>query len=261
MGVAVDAGEGPVESVRIVNRMVAGASLSSANTPATPCLRGTARWGSIGSTCSATSPGTPAHCRRQRPGLASRCALVEACVSRLVIDCNRPVDAPDLIPPVGEETPIPEMRSSTRSSASVASAPGIDPSMPSSTRLIADRTSRGRETWLISVHTFTPVFKGHSRPWQVGIIHDADDRLAAPLIAGLRTDPSIVVGVNQPYSPADRVYYTHERHARPRGLPCAMIEIRNDEVADASSQRQWGERFARLLTTVDLASDREDTVA
>src|SRR5688572_5698708 len=33
--------------------------------------------------------------------------LVESCVSRLVIDCNRPLDAPDLIPPVSEITDIP----------------------------------------------------------------------------------------------------------------------------------------------------------
>ena len=33
--------------------------------------------------------------------------LVESCISRLVIDCNRPLDAPDLIPPLSETTAIP----------------------------------------------------------------------------------------------------------------------------------------------------------
>lgn len=33
--------------------------------------------------------------------------LIETCISRLVLDCNRPLDAPDLIPTVSEATPIP----------------------------------------------------------------------------------------------------------------------------------------------------------
>ena len=33
--------------------------------------------------------------------------LVESCVSRLIIDCNRPLDAPDLVPSLSEVTTIP----------------------------------------------------------------------------------------------------------------------------------------------------------
>ena len=53
---------------------------------------------------------------------------------------------------------------------------------------------------------------------------------------------SVMVGVNEPYSPADRVYYTLERHARSRGLACAMIEIRNDEIStNTEQQKEWAE--------------------
>ena len=75
-----------------------------------------------------------------------------------------------------------------------------------------------------------PTYKGVRRPWHIGIIHDDDRRLAAAADRGARQTMSVMVGVNEPYSPADRVYYTLERHARSRGLPCAMIEIRNDEI-------------------------------
>ena len=40
------------------------------------------------------------------------------------------------------------------------------------------------------------------------------------------TTGDIRVGVNRPYSPTDRVCFTLTEHARRRGLPCAMIEIR-----------------------------------
>ena len=35
--------------------------------------------------------------------------LVESCVSRLIIDCNRPLNAPDLVPSLSEVTTIPAM--------------------------------------------------------------------------------------------------------------------------------------------------------
>ena len=105
----------------------------------------------------------------------------------------------------------------------------------------------GRPTALIAIHSFTPVYFGKARPWQVGILFDDDRRLADLLIGGLKADPALTVGINQPYSPADGVYYTLRRHAQPQGLPSAMIEIRNDEISDEASQRSWAERLADIL--------------
>ena len=62
------------------------------------------------------------------------------------------------------------------------------------------------------------------------IVFGEDRRLADLLIGELKDDASLNVGINEPYSPADQVYYTVERHAGPSGLPAAMIEIRNDEI-------------------------------
>src|SRR5690606_21528327 len=105
---------------------------------------------------------------------------------------------------------------------------------------------------LVSVHSFTPVYKGAWRPWQVGIIHDEDVRLSGPLIEGLRGVKGLTVGDNEPYSPADRVYFTLERHARTRGLPCAMIEIRNDQIADGAGHRKWSELLTALLSGIEI---------
>ena len=76
-----------------------------------------------------------------------------------------------------------------------------------------------------------------SRPWAVGIIFGGDRRLADRLILGLKDDGPLVVGVNDPYSPEDRVFYTHEWHAEPLNLPSAMIEIRNDLIEYPASRR------------------------
>ena len=100
---------------------------------------------------------------------------------------------------------------------------------------------------LVAIHSFTPVYLGKVRPWQVGILFDDDRRLADLLIEGFKADPDLSVGINQPYSPADGVYYTLGRHAKPGRLPAGMVEIRNDEIADEASQRRWGTRLANFL--------------
>ena len=99
----------------------------------------------------------------------------------------------------------------------------------------------------MAIHSFTPVYLGKSRPWQIGIVFGDDRRLADRTYRRLQADPALTVGINQPYSPADQVYYTVERHAGPRGLPAAMIEIRNDEIGDEEGQRRWADRLADIL--------------
>ena len=173
--------------------------------------------------------------------------LVESRVSRLVCDCNRPLDAPDLVPPLSETTVIPGNSDLSEGERARRVAYAHQPFHEGIDALVGERLAAGREVRLVSVHSFTPVYKGNARPWPVGILHDEDERLSAPLIAALTALPGLAVGDNQPYSPADRVYYTLERHARRRGLACAMIEIRNDEIANVEGQDLWARRLADML--------------
>jgi predicted N-formylglutamate amidohydrolase len=184
----------------------------------------------------------------QRLSAALDAALVESCISRLVIDCNRPLDAPDLIAEVSETTAIPGNASISPRERAERIALAYAPFHAEIEGEIAERLRAGRPTWLVSVHSFTPVYKSVPRPWQVGVIHDDDRRLAAPLIAALSSLKGVMVGMNEPYSPADRVYYTLEKHARSRGLPCVMIEIRNDEIIDEEGQERWASLLASALT-------------
>ncbi len=77
--------------------------------------------------------------------------------------------------------------------------------------------------------------------------------MADILIRGLRADPALSVGINEPYAPADQVYYTVERHSRPNRLPAAMIEIRNDEICDQAGQRRWADRLAGILLAAEAS--------
>lgn len=166
-------------------------------------------------------------------------------VSRLIIDCNRAADARSLIVTESEGRPVPANRGLSEEERSRRLACIHAPFHDAIDACLTRRTTAERPTALIAIHSFTPIYFGKSRPWQVGILFDDDRRLADLLISGLEADPALTVGINQPYSPADGVYYTLGRHAR--GLPAAMIEIRNDEIGDAEGQRKWADRLASLL--------------
>ncbi len=178
--------------------------------------------------------------------------LIESCVSRLAIDCNRPLDAHNLIPEVSETTAVPGNEGLTTEQRQARIDLAWRPFHNTIAATIEERLAAGRETRLVSVHSYTPVYFGKHRPWHIGIIHDEDDRISAPLLRALNGVAGIKVGANQPYSPADLVYFTLERHARSRGLACAMIEIRNDEIADAAGQRKWAELLGSLLGRIRI---------
>jgi predicted N-formylglutamate amidohydrolase len=173
--------------------------------------------------------------------------LVWPDASRLIIDCNRAADAPSLIVTQSEGRPVPANRGLSDEERSRRLANIHAPFHDAIDACLTRRMSSRRPTALVAIHSFTPVYFGKARPWQVGILFDEDRRLADLLIGGLEADRALTVGVNQPYSPADGVYYTLGRHARPWGLPAAMVEIRNDEIGDAAGQQGWASRLGDIL--------------
>lgn len=172
--------------------------------------------------------------------------LVASGITRLLVDCNRPFDAPDLIWEISETTEIPGNRNLSANER----ARRIDMAWRPFHDAVDSTLARAGAPAFVTVHSFTPVWKGAARPWHVGIIHDDDERVSAPLIHGLKGEAGLIVGDNEPYSPADRVYYTVERHARSRGLPCVMIEIRNDLIANERGQAEWADRLSVLLERI-----------
>jgi predicted N-formylglutamate amidohydrolase len=116
---------------------------------------------------------------------------------------------------------------------------------------IADELDRrrkaGRPTALISVHSFTPVYKTVTRPWHVGVLYNRDRRFAQILMELLHREDGLVVGDNEPYSVTDASDYTIPVHGEQRDLHHVAIEIRQDLITDDAGQRTWAALFARLL--------------
>lgn len=172
--------------------------------------------------------------------------LIAQAYSRLVIDCNRPPGVPSSIPAISESTSIP---GNVGLSADHRSARERAIFRPYHDRIAAEldaRAGSNRPTVLIAMHSFTPVYKGHVRPWHAGLLY-RHDALARPLLGFLRSEPSLVVGDNEPYTVTDLTDYTIPVHGERRGLPHVAIEIRQDLIGEAPGQRAWAERLARLL--------------
>ena len=146
-------------------------------------------------------------------------------VSRLIYDCNRPPDAVDAIPAKSEVYRIPgnEGLSSVQRAQRVASY-----YMPFK-QALEDETSRlPTGGALVTIHSFTPVYFGEPRDVELGILHDADSRLADAMLAVLPQLCDLNVQRNEPYGPQDGVTHTLKQHGVPNGLLNVMIEVRND---------------------------------
>ncbi|HEV2978122.1 MAG TPA: N-formylglutamate amidohydrolase [Casimicrobiaceae bacterium] len=173
--------------------------------------------------------------------------LIQQNYSRLVIDCNRPLESTTSIADISEDTPI------LGNAGLIACAREIrarEIFRPYHDRIEAEldrRRQAGRAAALISLHSFTPVFKGATRPWHAGVLYNRDARFAHRLMALLNEEKGLFVGDNAPYIVTDASDYTIPIHAERHGLHYVLIEIRQDLIADKSGQRAWALRLARVL--------------
>jgi predicted N-formylglutamate amidohydrolase len=177
--------------------------------------------------------------------------LVAQRYSRLVIDCNRPPDAPSSIPLISEITTIPGNDGLTRQAADARRRLIFDPYHRRIAEIIDARLRDGVPTVLVALHSFTPVYAGIARPWHIGALYQHDTRLPPLLLKRLRTEADLVVGDNEPYAVSDAADYTIPVHGEARGLPNTGIEIRQDLIADDSGQTQWAERLARIFCEIE----------
>src|ERR1700732_2241736 len=122
--------------------------------------------------------------------------LIQQNYSRLVIDCNRPLDAATSVADISEHTPIP---GNVGLSEAARAARAREIFWPYHQRIEVEldrRRHAGRPAALIALHSFTPVFEGATRPWHAGVLYNRDPRFAHRLMALLNAEKDIFVGDN-----------------------------------------------------------------
>lgn len=189
--------------------------------------------------------GTGALARSLSAALAAPAILATA--SRLVADCNRAPEDDGAIPPASDGIPVPgnALSAEARQARLAAWHAPYHAAIADALDLLAPRL-------LVSIHSFTPRLASRpeeTRPWQVALLYNRDDRAARIAMRTLAAE-GFTVGDNQPYSGA--VYgYTTDRHAEARGLSYLTFEIRQDLLADESAIAAWTQRLGRVIGIVE----------
>lgn len=161
--------------------------------------------------------------------------------SRLAYDCNRPPDSADAMPEISETTAVPGNRNLSPGEKLARIGELYRPFHAAVADLLDRRAAGGVRSVVVSVHSFTPVYKGERRTVELGILFDRDRSLSHRLMPCFA---AVDARYNEPYGPSDGVLHTLNLHAAPRGLAHAMIEIRNDFLSDERGQLGWAERLA-----------------
>ncbi len=169
--------------------------------------------------------------------------------SRLAIDPNRALDDPTLIPQLSDGVVIPGNQDLSPGDIQARIETFHRPYHEAIEHALEALAARGPAPAMVSMHSFTPVLKGVARPWHLGILWDADPRLARPLMARLRA-LGVPVGDNQPYTARDGHGYTLFEHAVPRGLAHVLIEIRQDLIDTHHGAAAWTDRLGDCLRVV-----------
>jgi predicted N-formylglutamate amidohydrolase len=165
--------------------------------------------------------------------------------SRLVIDANRPPEAPDSIPTLSERTRI----AANEGLSSLDTRKRLEQLfLPYHQRISEELDARSaRPGVLVTLHSFTPVYMDEERRWHAGVLYGRDPRLGRRVLERLRSDSALIVGDNQPYAVSDTSDYTIIVHGEQRGIPHVELEIRQDQLASESGVQSWAERLGGVL--------------
>ena len=172
--------------------------------------------------------------------------FISARVSRLVYDCNRPPEAAGSMPAKSEIFLIKGNQNLSDEEKNARISEIYEPFTNAVKDEIAARIELGRDTVLITIHSFTPIYFGEKRVVELGILHDQDSRLADAM---LDITSTLETRRNLPYGPDDGVTHTLKLHALPNGLLNVMIEIRSDLIATEVSQKQVAAELSDMITS------------
>jgi predicted N-formylglutamate amidohydrolase len=170
--------------------------------------------------------------------------FVEQAYSRLVIDCNRKVGAADRAPAVSDGVAVPGNAGLSAAGLAAREREIYTPYQSAIAEALDARA--GRPTFLVSLHSFTPVMAGFARPWRMGVLHRNDSELSRRMLALLQAELGDAAGDNQPYA-MDGTDNTVPLHADARGIDYLEIEVRQDLLADDAGQEAAAELIGRLL--------------
>ena len=178
--------------------------------------------------------------------------------SRLLIDPNRTLDDPTSICAISDGTVVPGNRTITPSERTERIERYFEPYHQAIDTALEGFAERGISVPVMAVHSYSPVYKGAIRPWEIGFLWMRENPFSRGLIDAFARRGDCQVGDNQPYDARNGHGYTIETHIEPRGLPNALIELRNDLIETDAGATLWADRLAAATSevlSIPLAAD------
>ena len=169
-------------------------------------------------------------------------------ISRLVIDPNRLPHTPTSIPEVSDGTIIPGNKNLSEDEIRHRIRLSFLPYHRAISQQLAKLRRGGAVPVIIAMHSFTPAMQKEWRPWEAAVLWStADDRLAMPVLEGLRGYSEFCIGANQPYSGDHPDGYSLQFHALRAGFPNVAFEVRQDQISTKNDAEAWADRLHKVL--------------
>lgn len=172
---------------------------------------------------------------------------VLATVSRLVVDINRdPADPTAFLFDTGEgqirfNAELSEAERARRLATYFAPF-----------HAAVDATIRqARPRWIVSVHSFTPQYRGDRRSVEAGVLFDRYDDVALRWVQTL-WDAGFSARANEPYSGKAGLIYSPARHGIDNDIPYLELEIRQDLIATRALAVAVAERVFRSMVAAGI---------
>ncbi len=176
--------------------------------------------------------------------------------SRLVVDCNRDLMDPSAFLEFGDGVVIHGNRNLDQQQKDARATEIYWPYHYAVDVEVKRLSGIDYPPVLYSIHSFTPVLNGVSRPWEIGILWDADRPTAEIMIDGFRSS-GYFVGDNEPYSGKAPMDFTMDHHAEAAGLPHVGIEIRQDLIDNAVGVETIASILHKIIESVPAGSERD----
>jgi len=180
--------------------------------------------------------------------------LVAQRYSRLVIDCNRPPEADDSIPPASDGTEIPANRNLDDNARARRYREIFEPFNRALTEAIGDRRPKA----IFAIHSFNPVLRGVHRPWDIGFLYRKDENTSLALEQYLRsTAPDLAIGMQEPYTISDQSDWFVPVHGEGSGIAHSLVEVRNDHISHAQGVARFADLLAGAIDSFMKGSRKE----
>jgi len=174
---------------------------------------------------------------------------VSCSFSRLLIDPNRALDNPALIPETSDGIVIPGNLGLSPHDREHRVTTYYKPYHDHLRRTLDEVQAAHSDPLIVSVHSFTPELadKAEDRPWHIGMLWKDDEKTARRIMEILRTETNYVIGDNEPYS-GEMYNFTVDKHVGPRRVRHATFEVRQDVISDPVGISEMARIIASALS-------------